>query len=193
MLIPMRGGEEGLVVTWDLAELYGALPRPNVDFERVWAGVLTVVRDSWPDWPVEVWAQVVETTPDEDDVAVDRGAPTYALSYAVFFGGEGRESKTAAAMAAFVLSALGKSLPLTPTSSWGQVDPDWKPLWVIDDAEVIRMLAPEATLEPSVYMLGSYAGIPTLFAASVEAWPLKPNRGAIGVELAEADVAWAFT
>lgn len=189
MLIPMRGGEEGLVVTWDLAELYGLVPRPNVEFERVWAGVLTVVRDSWPDWPVEVWGMVTETGDDESE-----GEPsnTYSLSFAVFFGGEGRQSKTAAAMAAFVLSALNKSLPLAPASSWGQVDPDWKPLWVIDDAEVMRMLAPEATVEPSVYMLGSYAGVPTLFAASVEAWPLKPARGAIGVELAEADVAWAF-
>lgn len=193
MLIPMRGGEEGLVVSWDLGELYAVLPRPNVEIERVWAGVLTVVRDSWPDWPVEVWGMVAETFEDDADGGESPDAPTFSLSFAVFFGGEGRESKTAAAMAAFVISALTKSLPVAPTSSWGSVDPDWKPLWVIDDAVVLRMLAPEATLEPSVYMLGSYAGIPTLFAASVEAWPLKPSRTVIGVELAEADVAWAFS
>ena len=52
MLIPMRAGDEGLVVSWDLEELVAVLPRPNVELERVWASVLTVVRDSWPDWPI---------------------------------------------------------------------------------------------------------------------------------------------
>ena len=186
MLIPLRAGDEGLVVSWNLGELFAVLPRPNVELERIWAGVLTVVRDSWPDWPVEVWGTITETSEEGDE------APTFALSFAIFFGGEGRGSKTAAAMAAFVLSALNKALPLEATSTWGRIDPDWKPLWVIDDAEVLRLLAPEHTVEPSVYMLGSYAGIPSLFAASLEAWPLTPARRQIGVELAEADVEWAF-
>ena len=187
MLIPMRAGDEGLVVSWDLEELVAVLPRPNVELERVWASVLTVVRDSWPDWPIEVWGNIEETS--EDPEAEER---TFALLFAVFFGGEGRQSKTAAEMAAFVLSALNKALPLEAASSWGRVDPDWKPLWAVDDAQVLRLLAPEHTLEPSVYMVGSYAGIPTLFAASLEAWPLTPARRRIGVELAEADLEWSF-
>lgn len=190
MLIPMRGGPEALVVSWDLNELFGVLPRPNLELERVWAGLLTVVRDSWPDWPVEVWACIEDTTELTDET--EEPAASFSLSFAVFFGGEGRTSKTAAAMAAFVLSALNKALPLEARSSWGGIDPRWKPLWVVDDAEVLRMLAPEHTVEPSVYMVGSYAGIPSLFAASLEAWPLKPARRQIGVELAEADVEWAF-
>mgnify|MGYP007046914794 CR=1 FL=1 len=180
------------MVSWDLGELYAVLPRPNVEFERVWAGVLTVVRDSWPDWPVEVWGFVSEVFEDLDPTVEATEEQTFRLSFAIYFGGEGRESKTAAEMAAFVISALTKSIPMPPTPTWGGIDPDWKPMWAIDDAVLYRLLAPEATLEPSVYMLGSYASIPTLFAASVEAWPLKPSRTVIGVDLAEADVGWVF-
>ena len=114
MLIPLRAGDEGLVVSWDLAELFGVLPRPNVELERVWAGVLTVVRDSWPDWPVEVWGSITETFSDEHEVSGD--ARSFRLSFAVFFGGEGRQSKTAAAMAALAASG-SKTVPSTRMTS----------------------------------------------------------------------------
>jgi len=203
MLIPMRAGHEALIVSWDLEEIVATLPNPNVELEKIWAGLLVVVRDSWPDLPVEVWTHVaerdgvdeidVDALPAEDDASGDAPAPSpYRLQFAVFFGGEDRTSKTAAAMASFMLAGLARAVPVEPAAEWGPISPAWKPLWAIDDANVLRLFAPEATLERSVYLLGSYAGRPTWFAASEEAWPLQRARAAIGIDLADADVSWAF-
>ncbi len=203
MLIPLRAGHEALIVSWDLEEIVATLPQPNVELEKIWAGLLVVVRDSWPDLPVEVWTHVAErdlaTEIDVDAVPADeededgQGQPSpYRLQFAVFFGGDDRTSKTAAAMASFVLAGLSRAVPVEPEADWGPISPAWKPLWAIDDAQVMRLFAPEATLERSVYLLGSYAGRPTWFAASEEAWPLQRARAAIGIDLADADVSWAF-
>lgn len=192
MIIPLRGGPEGLVIRWDIEEFAATVPRANVEIERIWAGLLTVVRDSWPDWPVEVWGAVEEVERDEDDAEGDSDAEAFSLSFAVFFGSEDRTDKTAASMASFVLSAIHKALPLEPSSSWGTIDPTWKPLWTIDDAQVVRLFAPEATLDESVYLLGSYAGRPAWFAAALEAWPLVHTARDIGIELHDCDVSWAF-
>lgn len=193
MVIPLRAGDEALILSWDLEELVASLPNTNLDLERIWAGLLTVVRDSWPDCPIEVWA-VVDEVPHipEVDSADAALASLYQLRFAVFFGGEGRTSKMAAAMASFVISGVARSAPLEPVADWGGIAPHWKPLWVVDDEEVMRLYAPEATLDRSIYLLGSYAGQPTWFAASEEAWPLQRAQQTIGISLADADVTWAF-
>ena len=194
MVIPLRASGEALILSWDLEALAAATPNLNLDLEKVWAGLLTVVRDSWPDWPVELWTCVEET---EQAIEVDadpdaEGPSPYRLRFAFFFGGGDRQTKTSAAMASFVLAALGNAVPLEPRADWGVIAPNWKPLWVVDDGAVLRLFAPEATLDRSVYLLGSYAGRPTWFAASEEAWPLQRAQEQIGIELADADVSWAF-
>ena len=194
MIIPLRAGAEALVLSWDLEEFVATMANPNLELERLWAGLLTVVRDSWPDYPIEVWATVdeVEHVPEVD--ASDDPTPDslFKTRFAVFFGGDDRSSKTAAAMASFMISAIGRSVPIEPVADWGSIAPDWKPLWAIDDGVVYRLFAPEATLDRSLYMLGSYAGRPTWFAASEEAWPLQRARREIGIKVADADVSWAF-
>ena len=207
-MIPLRAGAEALLLSFDVEELAAAAPRPNVALERFWAGALTVLRDRWPDWPIEVWATVLGDAddaedalppePDEDDdeplSAPPPDAPptSFTLTFAVFFAGEERTDPTVKAMASFVRGAAQRGLPLAAATRWGGIAPGWKALWAVDDGEVLRLFASEATVEDSVYLLGTYAGIPTLFAASVEAWPLHGAAEAIGVRLEDADPEWAF-
>ncbi|MCO4773640.1 MAG: hypothetical protein KDA24_26645 [Deltaproteobacteria bacterium] len=194
MMIPLRAGDEALVISWDLEEIAATLGNLNVEMERVWASLLTVVRDSWPEMPIEVWTTVeeVELIPEVDADPEPQPISPYRLKFAVFFGGGDRMSKTVAAMASFVLSGISRAMPLEPEASWGTIAPDWKPLWAVDDANVLRLFAPERTLDRSLYLLGSYAGRPMWFAASEEAWPLQKAQEAIGISLADADVTWAF-
>jgi hypothetical protein len=212
MLIPLRAGDEGLILSWDLEEVVGVLRDPNLEFERLWAGLLTVMRDSWPDWPIEVWAAVDDASGDserdfgaafgeEDDEEVDADLPPaeqdgaaspFRVKFALFFGGDGRDSMTGAAMASFAIAAIARALPVEPVADWGHISPDWKPLWVVDDEVIYRLYAPEATIDSAMYLLGSYAGLPTWFAASEEAWPLHQAYAQLGIELADADTSWAF-
>ncbi len=53
------------------------------------------------------------------------------------------------------------------------------------------MIADTQTIEPSVWLLGHYAGEPEYFAASFEAWPLQYTG--LPVEKAEADLGWTFS
>ena len=208
MMIPLRGGAEGLVLSFDVEDFVASASRPNVEIEKFWAGMLTVLRDRWPDWPIEVWGTIegvddepidLSTIEDDDEEPeplppIDPNAPpnSFTLSFMVFFGGEERSEPTVAAMAAFVVSAATRALPLEPNVRWGKLSEGWKPLWAVDDEEVLRLYASEATVEESVYLLGSYGGVPTLFAASMEAWPLQGASEQIGVQLADADPEWAW-
>jgi hypothetical protein len=193
-LIPLRGGAQGLSLSYDLEALLDAQPNLNAVLETVWAGLLHVVSERWPDWPVEVWTRVAGG-PDADGEGSDDGergdGGAWQLQFRVFFGGDGSmDSKEVQTMVSFVLRALRLRLGADPELGWGGISDSWHPLWAVDDESVYRLLAPEATVEPSVYQLGHYGGEPAWFAATLEAWPLRNAEAPI--ELAEADTAWAF-
>ena len=186
--LPLRAGRNGLRLDYPLTGLIARHKDLNRSIEEAWAGLLTVVCEGWPDWPIEVWTRLVEQEV-EDGAEEDEGA-RWTLSFCVFFAGEGPENSDVAAMCDFATRGLQGVLELSPSVSWAGVDPAWKPLWAVDDAAIYRLLVPEATLNGAVYLLGSYAGQPAWFAATVEAWPL--HEVALPIELAEADLGWAF-
>jgi hypothetical protein len=191
VLIPLRGGRQCLALAWQFQEIWERHDDLNRTLEQCFAGLLKVLAESWPDWPVEIWGSLVDRGLAEDEEEPDQGfSPRWWLEYRVSFGGEGPEQKDVAAMVAFVSQGLASVLGADPEVSWGSVDPDWRALWVVDDAEVYRLLAAEWTDEASVFLIGHYAGQPTLFAATLEAWPLKHAR--LGIRTAEADLGWAF-
>ena len=187
MLLPMRGGGIALAVTYDLDVLVDSHPHLNPTLEQTWASLLSVMMERWPDWPVEVWSRVAIGLKAEDD-----GPPVkrWEVSYRVFFAGEGPDVSDVVAMSNFLVQGLAGLLKAAPELAWGTIDPDWHALWAVDDGQVVRCLAQERGLGPAVFLVGHYAGEPTYFAATVEAWPL--STAALNVELREADTAWAF-
>jgi hypothetical protein len=188
MLMPLRGGPIALAITYDLDELVEAHPHLNPTLEETWASVLSVMAERWPDWPLEVWSRVaVGIKAAIDDTP---STPRYELSYRVFFGGEGPDVSDVVAMSNFLVQALAGLIQAAPELAWGTIDPAWRSLWAVDDGEVIRLIATERALGPSVYLVGHYAGEPTYFSAAVEAWPLSTAR--LPIKLVEADTAWAF-
>ena len=182
MIVPLRGAAQAMAVTYSLGKLTAAHDDLNRSLEESWAGLLTVLTERWPDWPIEVWTRLL---PYEED-----GEPKWHLQFLVSFAGEQADNRDVTAMTGFLLQGLSRCLGEEPLVNSCPVAPDCKPLWVVDDGTVLRLLAPEHTIDRAVFMLGHYAGQPTYFAASVEAWPL--SRPDVPIEFAEADLAWAF-
>jgi len=183
MIVPLRGAAQAMSVVYDLAELTAAHNDLNRTLEEAWGGLLTVLTERWPDWPIEVWTRLLSEEQEEGD-------PKWHLQFLVSFAGEQADNREVAAMTGFLLRGLSRCLGKDAKLNRCPVSPDCKPLWVIDDARVLRLLVPEATLDDAVFMLGHYAGLPAYFAASVSAWPLTNSEAHIA--LAEADLAWAF-
>lgn len=181
--IPMRGGPGALLFACELGGLAARHEDVNRTLEEAWAGLLCVVRDAWPDWPLEVWSRL---DPQEDE---DGDESAWHLVYGVVFGGEGPDNPDVAAMADFAVRGLGKVVGVGLDASWGAIDPTWNPLWAVDDGQVYRLLASEPTAEPSLYLLGTYAGQPAWFAATLDAWPLEGK--CLPVETADVDLGWA--
>ena len=184
MLIPLRGGAFGLGLTYPLEPLVEAHDDLNRTFEEAWAGLMTVLLEGWPDWPVEVWTRLSSSFNEE-------GKERWFVQFLVFFAGEGPDNSDVAAMLDFVTRGLRGVIAVPPVVLWTRLAPDCKPLWVIDDAAIYRALAPERGLEPSVYLLGHYAGRPAWFSATVEAWPL--HGAGLPIGLVDVDTSWAFS
>jgi hypothetical protein len=190
LVLPMRAGPMGLALAYSLNELANRHGDLNRALEEAWAGVLTVLREGWPDWPLEVWTALELLPPLEEEEGDEDATPRWVLHFRLFFAGEGPENGDVAAMVDFVVRGLQGVLEVTPLIDWMGVHPGWRPLWAVDDAQIYRLIAPEITAEPSVYLLGWYSGRPALFAASLEAWPLQ--GAAQPIDFAEADLGWAF-
>ncbi len=190
LILPVRGGNQGLGLGYPLSKLVDAHDDLNRALEEAFAGLLTVLCEGWPDWPIEIWTRLVEPVvldgPDDDD----EEAPDWTLEFRLFFAGEGPAHNDVTAMLSVVTQGMSAVLQVEPKVSWAGIDPTWKPLWAIDDAAIYRLLAPERTVDPAVYMLGHYAGRPAWFAAALEAWPLQ--GAGLPISLAEADTGWAF-
>ena len=189
MLIPVRGGHLALALDWDFQALVDRHPDLNRTMEEAWAGLLSVLAESWPDWPIEVWSELRKIDPD--DPTDPEALPTWRLGYRVCFSGQDASNADVAAMVQFVTRGLGAVVDGTADVSWDGVTPGWKVLWAIDDAVVYRMIADTQTIESSVWLLGHYAGEPEYFAATFEAWPLQ--HAGLPVQRAEADLGWAFS
>lgn len=196
MLIPVRGGSVALALDWDFQGLVDRHPDLNRAMEEAWAGMLSVVAESWPDWPIEVWSLLERVEPEEDDEPPpdpedgEEPVEAFRLGYRVCFSGQDAENADVAAMVQFITRGLAAVIDGPATVSWGAVVPGWRVLWVIDDAQLYRMVADTQTIEPSVWLLGHYAGEPEYFAASFEAWPLRYTG--LPVKRAEADLGWTF-
>ena len=182
MIVPLRGAAQAMAVTYSLEKLTAAHDDLNRTLEESWGGLLTVLTERWPDWPIEIWGRLLAFEEDEQ--------PKWHLQFLVSFAGEQADNRDVVAMTGFVLRGLGRCLGIEPLVNRCPVGPDSKPLWVVDDGAVLRLLVPEATIDRAIFMLGHYAGQPAYFAASTEAWPLA--RSEISIGLAEADLAWAF-
>lgn len=191
-MIPVRGGLVALTLRFDLSELMGLHADVNRVAEQAWAGLLQVMRDSWPDWPVEVWAQLEDEGQEPDDDEADGEAPFggWQLCYRVSFGGEDAGQRDVAAMAHFIVQGLSAVFRAEPRAGWGPIGPDDRALWAIDDGDIYRFYADERTAEPSVFLIGHYAGEPALFAATLEAWPLRGAGAAVLLD--DVDTGWAF-
>tara|TARA_Y100001968_G_C19406608_1_gene744009 strand:+ start:856 stop:1395 length:540 start_codon:yes stop_codon:yes gene_type:complete len=171
-----------MAVVYPLKELTGTHKDLNRSLEESWGGLLTVMAERWPDWPVEVWGRILA---DEED-----GEPRWLLQFLVSFAGEPADNREVAAMTSFLLHGLARCLGEKAAVYRTPISPECKPLWVIDDARVFRLTVPEHTIDAALYLLGHYAGQPAFFAASTSAWPLLASEAEI--ELADADLAWAF-
>ncbi len=181
-MLPLRGGPVSLALDYDLNALAQAHRNLNATLEQSWAALLTVICERWPDWPVEVWSQVV---PDDESKAKS----PWKLSYRIYFAGEGQENPEVTAIASFLVQGLGRFLKSKVAVEWSGGCFDWRPLWAIDDARVFRLLVPEQTLAPSLFLVGHYGGLPSYFASTVESWPLADAGLAIG--LADVDTEWS--
>ncbi len=199
MLIPLRGGATTLGLEWDLEELVALNKNLNRTLEEAWGGLLTVLVESWPDWPIEVWSRLERREPEGDEAQEVQATPgaepdakveRWVLAYRVSFANEGAENADVAAMVTYVTRGLAAVLQVAPEVSWDAIEPGWKALWAIDDTQVYRLIADERTMEPSLWMVGQYAGLPSYFAATLEAWPLQGVR--LPLKHAEADLGWAF-
>ena len=183
MIIPLRGSRQALTISWDLDDLVLQFDDLNRTLEELWLSVLSVLVERWPDWPVEVWTRLLPI--------IDGEKPRYGLEFLISVGAAGPEDKHVAAVVRFLTAGVAKLISSSPPRlGWGRVQTDCKPLWVIDDGKVYRVLAPEASVERSVYLLGHYAGQPSWFAATLEAWPL--HGAQLPLELTDVDASWAF-
>ena len=183
MMLPLRGSRHALTISWDLDDLVLSSDDLNKSFEEMWLSLLSVLVERWPDWPIEIWTRLVPVITDEAKARWD-------LEFLVSVGSEGPDDKHVAAVVRYLTAGVAKLIPIPPRLSWNRILTDCKPLWLVDDAQVYRVLAPEAGEEPALYLLGHYAGQPAWFAATVEAWPLHGVR--LEVQLADVDTAWAF-
>lgn len=186
MLIPVRGGHVALALEWDFQSLVDRHGDLNKTMEEAWAGLLSVLAESWPDWPIEVWSnlQKVPATDPEDP-------PRWTLGYRVCFAGQDAANPDVAAMVQFITQGLGAVVDGKAEVSWAGVTPGWRALWVVDDTVIYRLIADTQTIERSVWMLGHYGGEPEYFAATFEAWPLRHTG--LPIEKAEVDLGWAFS
>ena len=182
MIIPLRGAARAMSVVYDLEELTAAHKDLNCTLEECWGGLLTVLTERWPDWPIEVWTRLLSEEKE--------GKQTWYLQFLVSFAGEQADNREVAAMTEFLLRGLSRYLRGEAQVNRCPISLECKPLWVVDDARVLRLLVPEHTIDLAVFLLGHYAGEPAYFAASVSAWPLANSDARIA--LAEADMAWAF-
>jgi len=189
-IIPLRGADIALGIDYSMGELMEEHQDINRTLEEAWAGLLTLLVRNWPDWPIELWSRLDEIP--NDDPTEDLPSQ-YLIRFRLSFGGEGPSNSDVTAMLDVVTRGLRAVVRVEPELSWDGIGVDWFPLWAVDDGKVFRLLAPEATVENSVYMIGVYAGEPTLFAGTLEAWPLTGSRAALGIEIAEVDLGWAFT
>jgi hypothetical protein len=181
--LPLRADGPGLRLEYSLTELVAKHPDLNRSLEEAFAGLLTVVCEGWPDWPIEVWTRLV-------GVEVEDEEPRWIVSFCIFFGGEGPDNSDVAAMVDFSIRGLQGVLELSPIIGWAGVDSTWKALWAVDDAQICRLQVPEATVDGAIFLLGSYAGQPAWFAATTEAWPLRD--AGLPIALAQVDLGWAF-
>ncbi|MEE2828713.1 MAG: hypothetical protein VX498_05970, partial [Myxococcota bacterium] len=180
--IPLRGSRTALTFTWELDVLVGQFDDLNRTLEELSASVLTVLVERWPDWPVEVWGCLGEVS--------EGSKPRWDLDVRFSIAGLGPEDKHVAAVARFLIEGVSKLIPIEARMSWEKIDLSCRPLWIIDDGLVHRVLAPEGSVEQSVYLLGHYAGQPSWFAAAIEAWPL--HGTGLSIQLSDVDLAWAF-
>lgn len=182
MILPLRGSSSALTFAWDLDDLLLQFDDLNRTLEELWASLLTVLLERWPDWPVEIWGRL---TP-----VLDSEKPRWSLDFVISIGALGPEDRHVAAVVRFLTEGVAKLIPVEARLSWGRVDVRCKPLWLIDDGQIHRALAPEGSVERTVYLLGHYAGQPAWFAATLEAWPL--HGSGLQVQLTDVDMAWAF-
>ncbi len=188
--IPLRGAQTALAMDYSMAELMEEQNDLNRALEEAWAGLLTVLVRNWPDWPIELWSRVDEVVPEDP---TDEEGSAYFIRFRLSFAGEGPANSDVTAMLDVVTRGMRAVTRVQPLLDWDGIGVDWLPLWAIDDGKVYRLLAPEMTVEDSVYMVGVYGGEPTLFAGTLEAWPLNQSRGALGIEIAGVDLGWAFS
>lgn len=189
-VIPLRGAQIALAMDYSMAELMEEHNDLNRALEEAWAGLLTVLSRNWPDWPIELWSRVDEIVPDDP---TDESGSTYLIRFRLSFAGEGPANSDVTAMLDVVTRGMRAVTRVEPVLGWDGIGVDWLPLWAIDDGVLYRLLAPEMTVEDSVYMVGVYGGEPTLFAGTLEAWPLNLSRSALGIEIAGVDLGWAFS
>jgi hypothetical protein len=190
-LIPLRGAQCALALDYSMAALRGEHHDLNTALEEAWAGLFIVLVRNWPNWPIELWSRV-DALPE--DPLADENTPTqYVVRFRLSFAGEGVDNSDVAAMLDVVTRGLRAVMRVEPELSWAPIRSDYLPLWAIDDGMVYRLLAPEMTVEDSIYMIGSYAGEPRLFASTLDAWPLAGSRRALGIHLCGVDLGWAFS
>jgi len=190
IMIPLRGGRHALGLRYSLNELLAVHGDPNRVLEEAWAGLLSILVRNWPDWPIEVWVRLAAGAVTDDPT--DDEEAGWDVEFAVSFADQGPDSKDVTAMIDAVTRGLKAVLQVEGALAWTRIDPDWNPMWAVDDGQVYRLLAPEPTIEQTVYLIGSYAGVPSMFASTLEAWPLARARRKLGVELADVDTGWAF-
>jgi len=182
VIIPIRGARQALTISWDLDELVLRFDDLNKTLEQLWLSILSVLVERWPDWPVEVWTRLTPIVEGEKS--------RYELDFLISVGSAGPDDKHVAAVVRFLTAGVVKLVSTPPRFGWERIQADCKPLWLIDDAQVYRVLAPEDSVDRSVYLLGHYAGEPTWFAATLEAWPL--HGAQLPLRLTDVDTAWAF-
>jgi hypothetical protein len=182
VIIPIRGSRQAFTISWDLDELVLRFDDLNKTLEELWLSILSVLVERWPDWPVEVWSRL--------SPIVDVENPRYDLDFLISVGAVGPDDKHVATVVRFLTAGVAKLVSTPPRFAWERIQTDCKPLWLIDDGRVYRALAPEASIDRSVYLLGHYAGEPIWFAATLEAWPLHGVH--LPLELTDVDTAWAF-
>lgn len=189
--IPLRGAQHALGLRYSLPELLSLHGDPNRVLEEAWAGLLSIWSRNWSDWPIEVWVRLLENY-TKGDGADEPEAVAWEVEFAISFAEQGPDNGDVAAMIDAGTRGLRAVLKVDASLSWTRIDPDWHPLWAIDDGRVYRLLAPEPTIERTVYLIGIYSGVPAVFASTLEAWPLAHARTTLGVRLAEVDTGWAF-
>jgi len=182
VIIPLRGADTALTFSWDLDALIQRYQDLNRTLEETWASLLSVLIERWPDWPVEIWGSL-HPIPDPE-------TPSWRIEFLVSVGGAGPDDRHVATVVRFLTEGVAKLISVPPLLQWSRIGVECKPLWLVDDGQIHRVLAPEGSVEKSVYLLGHYAGEPAWFAATIEAWPL--HGTGLKVALTDVDLSWAF-